>query len=68
MKKIVTRVIIGLIIGLITWGIVVMIFSSGISDTFSSITSIEKADVLMEIDENGLLTVTETIDYVFKKP
>ncbi|RLL86971.1 hypothetical protein Y696_02495 [Mesotoga sp. H07pep.5.4] len=68
MKKIVTRVIIGLIIGLITWGIVVIVFSGGISDTFSSITSIEKADVLMEIDENGLLTVTETIDYVFKKP
>lgn len=66
-KKIVFRVIAGIIVGVITWAVAILIFSDGIADSFSSITSIEKANVLMEIDENGLLTVTETIDYKFNK-
>ncbi|MFA6977364.1 MAG: DUF2207 domain-containing protein [Mesotoga sp.] len=67
MKKIVFRVIAGIIVGVITWAVAILIFSDGIADSFSSITSIEKANVLMEIDQNGLLTVTETIDYKFNK-
>ena len=67
MKKIVVRVIAGIVLGLITWGVAVFIFSDGIGESFSAITSVEKVNVLMEIDQNGLLTVTETIDYVFNK-
>ncbi len=62
MKKIVLRLIIGVIIGVISWGVVSLILSEGLGESFSSITEIENVKVLMEIDKDGLLTVTETID------
>jgi len=68
MKKIVLRLIIGVIIGIISWGVVSLILSEGLGESFSSITEIENVKVLMEIDRDGLLMVTETIDYRFKKP
>ena len=68
MKKLAFRAIVGIIVGVFLWGVIVFIFSDGISDSFSSITNIERASILMEIDNRGLMTVTETIEYRFVKP
>ena len=64
----VRRTIIGIIVGLVTWALVILLSPQGFIGSMQEITSIEQAVITMTLNEDGTLDVVEQITYRFKKP
>lgn len=67
-KRNLRRTIIGILAGLVTWVLIILLSPQGFLGAMQAITDVERAVVTMTLNEDGTLDVIEQITYRFKKP